>query len=154
MPYVAGIFDRTQTDIDNRTSKAYIDQGDWIRIYNNSLIVRNLIEPILGLSIIFETIPVPNTTDIPTILNLNKLTGNIERARIVAEAIGANKAIKYNWEAGASKDAPNYIDVNLWEKTMDVLNTAYSVSPVRFGRTGVSECGVGKTRNNQWRHYA
>lgn len=151
MAWVTPIYDRTQADIDNRTSKTFINVADWTRIYDNSLIVRNLLEPALGLSIVFETISVPTTTTIPTISDLNKLTGNIERARIVAQAIGAENVIKYDWIAGASQDAPKFSTVNLWEKTLDVLHTAYSVSPVRFAQTGIAQCGAGKTRNNKWR---
>lgn len=151
MAWVTPIFDRTQTDIDNRTSKAFINVADWTRIYDNSLIVHDLVEPIVGLEIIFETISVPTTTSIPTITDLNKLAGNIERTRIVAGATGAEKAIKYDWLEGASQDTPNFTNVNLWEKTLDILHTAYSVSPVRFARTGIAGSGRGKTRNNKWR---
>lgn len=154
MPYITGIFDRTQTDIDTRTSKAFLNVADWNRIYtNSSIVISDEVENQLGIAIQFDVISAPTTTTIPTITDLNKLTGNIERARVLAEAIGAETEIKDDWLEGASQDAPDFVDVNLWEKTLDVMHIAYTGNFARKGRTGVAECGVGKTRNNQWRHY-
>jgi len=152
MPYVTPIFDRTATDIANRTSKAFINVADWTRIYDNALFVNPIVGTALGLTIQFDTVSVPTSTTIPTVTDVNKLTGNIERMRVVAEAIGTVE-VKDDYIAGAGQIAPDYLNVNDWEETIDIINTAYSFTPVRFARTVVAECGAGITRNNKWRHY-
>jgi hypothetical protein len=58
------------------------------------------------------------------VTDLNTLTGNIEtlRAAVAGESIaGTTQAIKDDWEAGHDKQAPNYVNVNLWESTLDAI---------------------------------
>ena len=152
MAWVTPVTDRAQSDIDNRTSKAFLNTTDWTRIYGNVEVVNDLVEGLLGLTIIFDTIATPTGTTIPTITDLNKLTGNIERVRLIALVAGTEHHIKDDWEAGADKQAPNFRNVNLWENTLLLIYTAYNAgATTRRPVTGVAASGRSYTLNHKWR---
>lgn len=131
MSYTTAVTDRTLADVQANNSKAYMNVADWTRIYENSKLVSSLAEIELGSAIAFALIDTPTTSTIPTITWLNNLTGNIEalRVAVAGESItGTTTPIKDDWEAGVNKDAPDYIDVNLWESTVDVIWSHYNGS--------------------------
>ena len=150
MSYTTPITDRSKSDITNKTSKAYFNVVDWQRIYDNSLHVRNLVQSALGLSIAFNTISTPTTSTIMTIDNLNAMLENIENVRSISETIETSE-IKVNWQAGPYQDSPDYTHVNSWEENLHAVYTAYSITPVRYARTGIAKTGKNLNRNNSWR---
>jgi hypothetical protein len=124
MSYATPTTDRTATDITNRTSKAFMNVATWARIYSNSQLVNSLAAVSLDTPIAFTLITAPTIASIPNVTDLNTLTGNIEtlRAAVAGESIaGTTQAIKDDWEAGHDKQAPNYVNVNLWESTLDAI---------------------------------
>jgi hypothetical protein len=124
MSYTTAIFDRSATDITNRTSKAFLNIADWSRVYNNSQLVNSLAAIMLDTPIAFTLITAPTITSIPNVTDLNTLTGNIETLRVAvsSESItGTTQAIKDDWEAGHDKPSPTYVHVNLWESTLDAI---------------------------------
>lgn len=158
MPYTAPIYDRVLSDVTNRTSKGFINVVDWVRINDNTIHIAGLVEDIVGYSIVLNSISTPTVTDKPNLvgltgLSLNGLLNNIEKVRVAAEVIGTIE-IKDDWVPGINQQSPTYLNVNDWERNIHLIYTAYSLTPVRFARTGVAISGVGKTRNNKWRHYA
>jgi hypothetical protein len=153
MSYVTPIFDRTLADITNKTSKAYFNVADWVRVNGNAEYIKELIESFLGISIQLDTVSTPTTATIPTVTDLNTLLANIEHLRTVSEVIQTT-AIKHDWVAGIGEKAPDYLDVNKWEQTIDVICHVYSNYDdyaLRFPRTGIAKSGVGRTRNNKFR---
>lgn len=123
MTYIGGIFSRTIADIENHTHKAYFNVEDWNRIYGNALAVVELIQSMHGITIAFDTITPPTVNDFPQVADFNKLLSNIERTR---ENLGSPTtevipAIKANWLEGINQSAPNYEDVNTWERALDIL---------------------------------
>lgn len=153
MSYTTPITDRTQSDVTNKTSKAYLNVADWNRIYGNAQYVNGLFSH-LGTSVSFPTISTPTTSSFPSVTDFNSLLASIENMRLALVAIGINisglTTIFSSWVAGYSQDAPDYQDVNTWEQSIDLiynfLNNAY-----RFPRTGVASCGSTMTWENRFR---
>ena len=127
------------TPVTNRTARSFFNVSDWTRIYNNSQILAAAV----GTS--FDTISLPTVTSIPNITDLNKLIGNIERARLANLSAGALLALRYNWQEG-NVSAIRYTDVNLWEETIRIMITAFQT---RHNISGVTVAGASMTwRNN------
>ena len=124
MAYVTAIFDRTATDITNKTSKAYFNVADWERVYGNSQVTSSLAEIMLDTAIDFDLLAAPTVTTVPNVTDFNMFLTNIEtlRAAVQSESIpGTGSAIKTDWVAGASEPSPSYINANLWESTIDAI---------------------------------
>lgn len=128
MAYTTAVTDRTQADIIAQNSKAYMNVADWTRIYNNADEVNGMFLSVLGESITFDTISVPTTASVFGITELNKLTGNIERMRLwmATNMPGAITdaefvEVKDDWDEGHAVQAPNFVNVNRWEKVLDLM---------------------------------
>ena len=167
MRYTEPITDRTQTDVTNKTSKAYFNIADWLRVYNNTQVTKALVDFLLSTSVTFDTLSTPTTETIPTITELNTLLANIERIRLAAEpTVTGLSEIKDDWVAGAGYPSPDYQNVNDWENVLDVIyntigtESGYtdwvedSLTPVRRARAGISTSGRGLMYNNGFRRYA
>ncbi|RPJ29439.1 MAG: hypothetical protein EHM33_00910 [Chloroflexi bacterium] len=126
MSYVPPIKDRALSDVTTPTSKGYFNVADFTRIYGNAKLASGLAAAMLGTPIAFTVIAVPTTTkNATTILaDLNTLLGNIEvlRLAVAGESIpGTTAEIKDDYVAGPTQPAPDYINVNLWESTVDAI---------------------------------
>lgn len=121
--YTTPIYDRTLADVESQTAKAFLNVVDWLRIYNNTEIVNEILNTLLSSTVTFDTVTEPTITTIPTVTQLNTLLANIERIRVAAclPTIEGVSAIASDWVAGSSEDAPTYLDVNEWEKVLDVV---------------------------------
>lgn|SRR5574341_403662 len=130
MPYTTPIKDRTITDITNRTSKAFINVADWVRIYYNARYTSGLASIKLGSNIVFNVVaPDPVITDFPNETKFNTLLNNIELMRLAVIGLsipGALTEIKDDYVAGINEEAPDYVDVNLWESTIDAIWDYYN----------------------------
>ena len=125
MSYTTPVTDRTLADIAARNSKAFFNVADWQRIYRNAQIVNSLVEIIerAGAPISFPVIATPTTATIPLVSDLNALLLNIETCRLINIAfyLAAPTSIKHDWVAGYGQVSPTYVDVNLWEFTINVI---------------------------------
>jgi len=139
--YIPVITDRVQTDVTWHTAKGFFNLSDWQRIYQNSYTAS------IATGSSFDTITPPTLTSIPSIVNLNKLILNIERARLASISAGALSSLRYNWGEG-NVSAIRFTDVNLWEQTLAAILDVYIQ---RYERCGIAKCGQGLTRNNGWR---
>lgn len=168
MRWIQPITDRALSDVVSKTSKGYFNVSDWERIDNNSRVAKALVDFLLSTSVAYGATISPEITTIPTVANLNTLLTNIENLRTAVNAytITGIVTIKKDWLSGAGQPAPDYEDVNDWERNIDLIYngigdaTGYSdwvtdsVSPVRRARAGMATSGVGLTRNNGFRRYA
>ena len=124
MAHVTAVTDRTALDITNRTSKAFMNVADWVRVYGNAELVNSLTSIMANVLITFGQLATPTITSIPAITDVNTLAGNIELTRLAAVAdgvTGISTEIKDNYVGGAQGDSPKYTDVNLWESTLDAI---------------------------------
>lgn len=162
MPYVAAVVDRTQTDIDTRTSKAFFNVATWDRIEDNSIVAKDYLIEVFGPVIVFTgPTSAPTTTSIPDVDDFNRLLENIEYLRQAAlsvmpglSLVSGFSTVAHDWEAGANKDAPDYTDVNHWEQVIDIIFqtvTEYESLILRVPRTGIASAGADLTRNNMFR---
>src|SRR3990172_3602404 len=128
MAYVTAVTDRTALDITNRTSKAFMNVADWVRVYGNAELVNSLTSIMANVLITFGQLAIPTITSIPSVTGVNTLAGNIEATRLAAVADGAtgiSTEIKDNYIGGAQGDSPKYTDINLWESTLDAIWNYY-----------------------------
>lgn len=163
MPYVTAVFDRTQTDIDTRTSKAFLNIADWDRIEDNAVYVRGELVSTTGITIIFtSTTSAPAITSIPDVDDFNRLLENIEQLRQAAEdvmpaltTISGFSVVAHDWIAGVSQNAPDYTDVNHWEEVIDIIYQTfldyYVAFDIRYPRCGIAMSNSGTTWNNRFR---
>lgn len=162
MPYVTAVFDRTQTDIDTRTSKAFMNIADWDRIEDNAVFVRGELVTLFGITLVFTgTTSAPAITSIPDVDDFNRLLENIEKLRQAAESVmpaltttSGFSAVAHDWIAGITQDAPDYVDVNQWEKVIDLIHNlmdVYDNLMFRRPRTGIAMSNSGMTWNNKFR---
>jgi hypothetical protein len=155
--YVAAIYDRVLADATNKTAKGLFNVSDWLRINNNTGVVEVLVEALLGISIPNTSLTPPVNGTWVTISPLNSLITNIENIRLASglPAITGLVELKDDWLAGSSADAPDYTDVNDWERVLDLIFTY--VPKVADYRIHCGVCTVGEPRfwqnrfiRNQW----
>lgn len=158
MPYVTAVFDRTQTDIDTRTSKAFFNVATWDRIEDNAIFVRDALIGVFGGVVVFTgTTSAPSITSIPDVDDFNRLLENIEQLRQAALSVMPAltiSAVTHDWAAGVSQNAPDYTDVNHWEEVIDIIYQTiliYTDGQLRFSRTGIATTNSNMTWMNRFR---
>lgn len=157
MSYTTPITDRTYSDIVNRTSKAFFNVTDWDRINDNTAYIHNVVSDSLGVSIPIASLSEP-AYEFATLIEdgggINTLLLNIEQVRLALVARGINipslSEIFHSWEAGITKDAPDYNDVNTWEQSIALIYQFFQYRE-RYPRCGLARCGSGMTRQNGFR---
>ena len=186
MKWTDAIYDRTETDIDNRTPKAFFNVADWIRINGNTEIIHALVNVFVGVEIDMNEIEEPTVTHFPSASEINQFIENIENLRQTSSFSVSSGIVElnHNYLSGASAIAPDYEDVNDWERDLALLrdyllyHANYSLycgtfncgqmrywqngfryspdvvkeeyDPKRYPRTG-NTCGAGILRQNKWR---
>ena len=154
MPYITPITDRTQADIDARTSKAFFNVADWVRIYGNAKQVHDLFV-VLGFSVPFNTLSTPTQVTIPSVHTFNSFLENIETLRVAAglPVIPGLTEIKVDWLEGSSAESPDYLDANDWERVLDILynNIGFTLDYVIY--CGVANAGQPRFYQHRWRQF-
>ncbi len=150
MAWVDPIFDRSEADIVNKTSKAYFNVADWQRIHSNTEYLRVSFSTLRGVSVSLITLVEPTIATIPTSEDLNQLIENIDLLRqgsMLPSGVLIEE-LNFDFADGQNVVSPTYEDVNTWElalSQMKVLNEAAADYLVR--------CGVGNTgQSRSWQH--
>lgn len=156
MTYTPPVYDRTALDITNLTAKAFFNVADWVRVYNNALVVNELVEFLLSINITFDTVTTPTITTIPTVTQLNTLLANIERIRVAAclPAITGLTEVTAAWVAGNAEDSPTYLDANTWERVLDVIYNSIAASVEYQPYCGVFAVGQPRFYQHRFRQFA
>jgi hypothetical protein len=143
MSWTTPIYDRSATDILNRTSKAFFNVVDWMRVYNNCIEIRTLFDTLGYRSCTLNVIAEPTTVTIPTPADFNKLVENVVMLQDVAsfpETVGL-VTLKYDYTGGSNADAPNYQDINSIEENTYLLYTMVQTISDYAVQCGVANCG-------------
>lgn len=153
--YLDPIIDRSASDITNRTSKAFMNVADWVRIYGNSNVLHAVAEFCLGVSLTFDSISSPTILSWGLAANLNKLLTNIERVRTQSSlpAIPGIAQLKTDWAEGGAAESPDYLDVNSWEQTIGLLLQAISSTLDYRVYCGVAAVGQPRFYQARWRQF-
>ncbi len=150
--WVTPITDRSAADILDRTSKAFFNIADWVRINGNTEVVRALVETALSLSITPHTLTEPTTTVFPSAEDINHLIDNIDMLREAACLPDSLIVpLKHDWLEGILSDAPDYLDVNDWENDLLVIWSLLPAAADYFVYCGVAACGQPRFWQNQFR---
>jgi hypothetical protein len=117
------ITDRTSEDIVNRTSKAFFNVVDWVRIYGNASIVAALINFLHNAGIDYETLPEPTCQTIPTVTEYNHFLEVINVAKWEKYVNAILSPINTQYVEGAGGTSPNYEDINEIERNIEIMRS-------------------------------
>ena len=131
--YIKPITNRTLTDITNRTARGFFNLSDWERIENNTAYAAEQVERFHNTTIARTVLPTRTMDNYMLAGDINALVQNIinvKNAAIYADTSGYNITASFI----PSGRAMSYIDVNNWERVLDIIVRRYS--NLSFGRTG------------------
>jgi hypothetical protein len=151
--FITPIYDRTYADILNRANKAYFNVDDWVRIYGNSQIINTILSALFGTPITFNTLSVPDINTIPSATNINDFVDNIENLREYL-SLSPLEELTTTWLSGSSAAAPDYEDVNAWERSLDVLFYLLPAALNYSVTCGVGAVGQPRFYQARWRVYS
>lgn len=138
----APITDRNLDDISNRTSKAFFNVADWLRINDDARIVTAIANVMHGLGLEFNELTQPTTTVFPSAADINAFITNIEQSRsALMFPVSSVVPLKTDWQPGNGATAPNYQTVNDWEKDVNLLRDYLRYAADWNIGCGVSGCG-------------
>lgn len=155
MKYTIAVTNRNETDILIQSDKAFYNVSDWERLYNNTEYVKTIMEILLHIGIVFNSVTPPTITKIPTVTDFNTLIANINRIRVDSKlpAIEGLVTLKDDWAAGSKETTPTYIDVNAWEKVVDIMMQSIGVLVEYNIYCGVATAGMSSMYQHRWREY-
>ena len=153
--YVEPIIDRDEADIIAKNSKAYFNISDWERINGNTGILKVIVDFFLGSDISIETLTTPTKATIPIAEEINNLINNIEVLRQASGLpnLGGLEALKVDWSPGTGSSAPDYENVNSWEKTIALIIANMEASVSYRCYCGVPAVGQARFYQNRWRNF-
>jgi hypothetical protein len=156
MRYIEPINDRTALDVTNKTTKAFFNIADWLRVYNNTQVVNALVSFLLSMGITFNAVGEPTITTFPTVTDVNTLLANIERIRLAAQlpAITGLVEITSAFTEGGAGNAPDYLDANDWENALHIILNAFPAMVEYVVFCGVGATGQPRFYQHRFRQYA
>lgn len=153
------IYDRTDQDILNRTSKAFFNVSDWLRVNGNTQDVKTLVDIMLAIDVPFDDLgAAPQIAEFPSYARINALLGNIDSLRAEARLPAATGVvpIKHNYVPGSGAVAPDYKAVNDWERDLFLIRKLIVFACDYWLYTGTFNCGQTRWLQNgfrSWPHY-
>lgn len=156
MKYTESITDRAASDIVAKTSKAYFNVVDWMRIYGNAQFVDTLIAALTGVSNGVAAISEPTIVSFPQAADFNSLLIDLMAIRdsLSFPEIADLDDLKADWRTGSIAQSPTYVTVNQWEKFIDALISAV-VGFVDYRiYCGVSSSGQARFYQNRFRRFS
>jgi hypothetical protein len=141
--WIDSISDRTALDIANRTSKAFLNVADWIRIYGNTQQAQAVVNILLALNIPLTPLIAPTTVAVPAVSDINTLIANIDLLRVAACLPSATgiATLKHDYQAGSSAIAPDYNAVNDWERDLQLIRDCLVTAVDYMVYCGVASAG-------------
>jgi hypothetical protein len=124
MSWTEPITDRTLTDIQTRTAKAFLNVSDWVRIDGNTSEVQAQILALLGATVSLNDLTEPTITQFPDVAEINTLIENIgalQAGACLPTGTGII-ALKHDYVAGNGAVAPDYQAVNAWETNLKLIH--------------------------------
>lgn len=142
MAWVDAVIDRTQADIQNKTAKGYLNVADWERIDGNTTHVRGMFHA-LRRDLDHHALTAPTRVTIPFAITINRLAENIDRLRQYSymPAHCGVVELKFDYLSGLNGTAPDYEDVNDWERDLELLRVCLFRSAHYTPTCGVSQAG-------------
>lgn len=143
MPWITSVTDRTITDIETLTDKAFFNVVDWIRINTNTTYVRTLINVLRSLNVPYNTVVEPSIVTRPTMTELNQFIENIDILRVLSGLPVASGivALRTNYSDTISAISPDYEDVNDWERDLQLIKDLTIAISTYIVFCGVSNIG-------------
>jgi hypothetical protein len=153
--WIAPITDRTRDDLQARTAKAFLNVSDWLRIYGNTILDQRAVQAIIGLNAVLTSLTQPAITEFPSVVDINTLIENIDllrEATCLPASLGL-VALKHDYIAGSGAEAPNYEDVNDWERDILLIRDQLLILADYLVYCGVANCGQTRLWQNQFRRW-
>jgi len=155
MPWTKAIYDRTASDITNRTSNGFFNVIDWVRIYGNQGHLQILMRLLRSVNVPINDLSEPTIATIPSVNDINAFIQNIETLRENAciPPESGILALKHDYVAGSSSVAPDYEDANSWERDLDLLRKYLVTASDYLIYSGVSNSGQIRFWQNHFRQW-
>jgi len=154
MPWIDAVYGRTQEDITNLTSKAFFNVVDWVRIENNTVYVRAVLNVLRSLNIEYNVVSEPDISTIPSADDINQFVDNIEHLRIIASLPVSSGIVvlKTDWLGVTSAPTVDFEVVNDWERNLQIIkNLTISISTYLVF-CGVASVGQSRLWQNRFRN--
>lgn len=155
MKYVEPVYDRTQEDVDNKTSKAFFNIADWKRVNDNSQILALIVGYFINDTITLTPVANPTITNIPTVNLLNNILDNLELIR-TSSGLPLNiiPALEHDWQAGSGAHSPDFEDANQWEENIALIIRKIEGTVQYRAYCGVPSVGQTRFYQARWRVFA
>ena len=153
--FLKPITDRTAADLLARNSKAFLNVADWHRIYGNAQLANQLLNSLLDADLDFPESVLPDITSFPSIAEVNELLNALEQMRLESglPALPGLVELRTDWLAGGSAQAPDYLDLNAWERVIEVLFSSAGLVAENFVYCGVAAAGQPRFYQHRWRQF-
>lgn len=150
------ITDRTATDILNRTSKAFFNIADWLRIHGNTEQVRLLLRLVTGIEAVKPDAVTISTSTFVSADAINDLVKTIDdlRQSVKLPPIDGIKPLRYDYIAGAGGTSPTYLDVNDWERDLELVRDCLIKIADYIVYCGVAAAGQPRHWQARYRRWA
>lgn len=150
------VTDRTQADILARTAKAFFNVSDWVRIYGNTEQVNAFVRLMTGLDVALTPLTAPVATSFPDVGEINSLIENIDllRAAVPLPSGLGLVALKHDYVAGTGAEAPDYEDVNDWERDLELVRDCLAKVADYTVYCGVAAAGQPRHWQARYRRWA
>jgi hypothetical protein len=128
----------------------YFNFADWERIDGDVDVVKAMLDAAGYLDIPLNTLVTPTIYTIPTADDINDFVENIDRVRVSAclpPALGLVE-LNYVYIGGANETAPDYADVNDWERDLELIYDNLPKAILFWVHCGVSATGCSNFRGH------
>lgn len=137
------IYDRTQSDVTNKTDKGYYNASDLNRVEEWCRYLADELNAV-GYSITITTKTNWTTTDLRDASNMQRIRDNIRKIM---------NGYHFITKIYASVDSWNYTKANRWEKILfEIYNLMWGMEDW-YVYSGVSNSGQNRLWQNRFRHY-
>jgi hypothetical protein len=153
MKWIDPVFDRTSTDVTQRLQKAFFNVSDWLRITGNTEYIRVITNIILSLGIQSTALEEPTISTLPRVADINQMIQNIDQIReaVCLPPASGVIALKHDYKAGNSADAPDYQAVNAWERDIQLIRDLLRSSVELTLSCGTFSAGQDRIWAVRWR---
>lgn len=137
------IFDRTQSDVTNKTSKGYYNASDLNRVESWCRYLADELNSV-GYNINITTKTTWSSSDLRSASEMERIRQNIKKLMTGFHSISGIYANNDNW---------NYIKANRWEKILYEINNLVEGMEGWYVHSGVSNAGQPRLWQNRFRGY-
>lgn len=151
MAWSSPVYDRTATDVTNKTVKGYFNLADYNRITANTTFLKDLVLSLYGWTATLNTVPSGSQSLMPTSTNINNMVLNLAVVWTASKLDYTFTALKSDYQPGYGRENPTWSTVNDWEKRLYDMRITMVASGKAQTMCGVGTAGQSTTWQRRWR---